>query len=69
MKNTFEWGIEIPGYLFIITFFLSIWIAEYRMKLIISSIFFILISMANYVVYKDRQRKKILKNLAEDLHE
>lgn len=57
-KQNWDFWIEIPGYLFVITLFLSIWISEYRWRLFFSSFFFIFISIVNVIVKKDRKRKK-----------
>jgi len=55
-----EWSgwIEIPGYLFTLTLFLSIWISEYRWRLFFTSLFFILIAVANVIAKQEREKKK-----------
>ncbi len=55
-----EWSgwIEIPGYLFIATLFLSIWISEYRWRLFFTSLFFISMAVINVAIKQERGKKK-----------
>ncbi|MCK4239589.1 MAG: hypothetical protein KAX33_10730 [Candidatus Lokiarchaeota archaeon] len=57
-KKKFEWCIEIPGYLFVILIFLSIWINEYRWKLFWTGIFFIVVAILNFAVKQHREGAK-----------
>ncbi len=54
--DKFIWKIEIPGYITVSLFFLSIWITEYRWRLFFSAIFFMFATLAGYGI--NEQRKK-----------
>jgi len=56
-KEKFVWSIEIPGYITVIFFFLSIWISDFRWRLFFTAIFFMFATLAGYA--SNEQKKTV----------
>lgn len=67
-EDKLDYWIEVPGYLFAVLLFSSIWIAEYRWRLFFTSLFCIMISIVSYIT-KNKNGKLKLGNMEKEMGE